>query len=138
LADYSLEKKVLKVLARKKTVKKIPRRLNTLTDEETLLSMSRSSEVIRRDSSNALETQIGEPIHDGDENLGVIQEVGPHVDDGQPGAHGSRGFSMHVPTLFPLAVCLKRQNQPRVWHTPNRALTEKVVEVKVEARLHCH
>jgi hypothetical protein len=112
LADYCVDK-ALNALARKnlkkKEVKKIPRRMNTLTDEleETLFSVSKSQEIPHRDSSSALVTPIGEPIHDAGENLGPIQEDDPHADRGQAGAHDSRSFSMHIPTLLPPCCALK-------------------------------
>jgi len=94
LADRSTEK-VLKVLARKKDVnKKMPRRMDTLTNEKTLLSVSGSATSERHDGSGA--TPTGEkPIRDTSDNLDAIGEVDYKADDSalpvtpQVGAHGS-------------------------------------------------
>jgi hypothetical protein len=98
LADHSAEK-VLKVLARKTDINRImPRRMETLTKEEALLSVSKSAA-----------TPTGEkPTRDAGDDLDAIQEVNYKADDSaivpQVGAHGSYNFSMHVLTLPPICV----------------------------------
>ena len=72
-ADHCTEK-VLKVLARKKDIsnrKLVPRRMDTLTNEEALLSVSRS----------AATPTSERPIHDTSDNLDTIPEVDYKADD---------------------------------------------------------
>ncbi len=105
MADQSTEK-VLKVLARKRDINRIlmPHRMDTLTNEKTLLSVSRSDAFEHHDISSA--TPAGEKlIRDTGDNLDAIREVDYRADDTasapqvRVGAHGSYSFSMHVPTL---------------------------------------
>ena len=76
--------------------------MDSLTHEDSLLPVSRSSDV-SRDA-----TPIGELIRDAGGNLGVIQEDDLHVGNSeilsQTGALGSHSYSIHVPTHFPLSV----------------------------------
>ncbi|KAF8493459.1 hypothetical protein F5888DRAFT_1926975 [Russula emetica] len=75
-------KRALKVLARKKDVKRIliPHRMDTLTNEDTLLSLSRNPAFERRDSSSA--TPAGEKlIRETSDNLDAIREVDYQADD---------------------------------------------------------
>jgi hypothetical protein len=127
LADHSTEK-ILMGLVRKKDVvtsNKIPdlQVMDSLTHEDSLLTVSRSSDVSRG------ATPIGELIRDAGSNLGVIQEDDLHVSNSeilaQTGALGSHSYSIHVPTRFPPFCALKYQEaEPRVW-TPLK-LTAKV------------
>jgi hypothetical protein len=135
LADYGTEKILMGLVGKKDVVisNKLPRLqvMNTLTHEESLLSVSRSSEV----SSGA--TPIGELIRDAGGDLGVIQEDGRHVDGGelliQPGALSSHNFSTRVPTLFSCHVLKYQETQPRVWLTVRLSVK---VKVDVEAYLY--
>jgi len=87
----------------------MPHRMDTLTNEKTLLSVSRSAEL----SSSATPTGEG-PIRDTKDNLDAIQEVGYQASDSAlsppVGEHGSYSFSMHVLTLPPICVlrCCER------------------------------
>ena len=85
----------------------MPHHMDTLTNESTLLSASRSAAFECHDSSSA--TPTGEKlIRDTSENLDAIREVDYQVDDNaltpQVGAHDSYSSSMHVLTLPPICV----------------------------------
>lgn len=129
LADYGTEKILMSLVGKKDVVtsNKLPRLqvMNTLTHEESLLSVSRSSEV----SSGA--APIGELIRDAGGDLGVIQEDDRRVDDSdlliQTGALSSHNFSTRVPTLFTCHMLKHQETQPRVWLT-----VRLTVEVKVD------
>ena len=110
----------------------MPHRMDTLTNEKTLLSVSRSAEL----SSSATPTGEG-PIRDTKDNLDAIQEVGYQANDDAlappvVGAHGSYSFSMHALNLSP-HLCFKmlRKINLRIW-LPLK-MTVKL-EVRTEAR----
>ncbi len=133
LADHSTEK-VLTVLARKRDINRIlmPHRMDTLTNEKTLLLVSRSAGFERHDSSSS--TPIGEElIRDTSDNLDAILEDDYRADDSslapQVGAHGSYKFSMHV-LILPSICVLKKQTKGGLppdklqqWVTPPDPLT---------------
>jgi hypothetical protein len=78
--------------------------MDTLTNEDTLLSLSRGPAFERHDSSGAM--PAGKKlIRETSDNLDAIREVDYQADDSalapQVGAHGSYSFFMHVLTLPP-------------------------------------
>ena len=135
LADDSTAK-VIKVLARKKDLNSRvlgPRRMDSLTNEKTLLSVSRIAAFPGLDSIS--ETPIREkPIHDTGDKKDANQEIGFEADDGvltvpQVGANGSYGSSIHV-----LTVPSQRKRHPGNW-LPLRPSVS--LEVRTEARFRC-
>jgi hypothetical protein len=73
-------------------------RMHVLTNEDALLSASRSAAALTGE----------ELIRDTNDNSGTILEVDRNADDSvsgpQVGAHGSYSFSMHVLTIPPICV----------------------------------
>jgi hypothetical protein len=107
LADHNTAKILMSLVGKKDVVasKNISRLqvMDSLTHEESILSVSRSLDVSRG------ATPVGELILNAGDNLGVIQEDDLHIGDSeilaQTGALGPHRFSIHVLTCFPLAVC---------------------------------
>lgn len=70
----------------------VPRRMDTLTNEDALLSVTRSAATPTTPTAE-------KPIRDTKDNLDAIQEVDYKVDDSalapQVGAHGCHSFSMY-------------------------------------------
>ena len=103
LADHNTEKILLSLVGKKEVITSndIPRLqvMDSLTHEESILSVSRSSDVSRG------ATPVGELIRNAGDNLGVIQEDDLHIGDSkmlaQTGALGTHSFSIHVLTRFP-------------------------------------
>lgn len=111
--------------------------MDTLTNEQALLSVSRGAPFEHHHSSSA--TPTGEkPIRDTSDNLDAIREVDHQADDSalfpQVGAHGSYSFSLHLLTLPPNSchgVIKQRKRNPKIW-LPLK-MTVKL-EVRTEAR----
>lgn len=107
--------------------------MDTLTNEDNLLSVSRSTEPKPNGSSS--ETPTGEKLIRGtSDNFDTIQEVKVNyqADNSalatQAGAHGSYRFFMHVLTLPP--ICALKRN-PRIRLTLTMAIK---LELRTEAR----
>jgi hypothetical protein len=99
--------------------------MDTLTNEEALLSVSRSAVTLTGEK----------PIRDTSDDLDAIREVDYQADDNalasQVGEHGSYSFSMHVLNLPP-RLYIKKQRR----RNPGISLPETAVklEVRTEAR----